>query len=266
VLLQAADGTLYGATSGGGSAGYGTIFAIGTDGSGFTTLVNFDSTDNGAYPNTLILGSDGNFYGTTSNGGANDSGTVFEMTPDGTLTTLFTFSGDANGSYPVNLMQGVDGNLYGVTAGGGANGSGTLFQLTPDGTLNTLMSFESGGFVFLPLVNTLGASVGPTAGGGHGTVAGKGVKHKPVVTCTVIGGGKRMAFSNSLLLHGLATGSGGVKEVQYSINGGSFKPATGTKRWAVPVSLKKGKNTIVVRVTNSQGQQTTQTITVNRRR
>jgi len=271
VLLQGPDGNLYGATSGDGPGGYGTIFELGTDGSGFTTLVSFDSTDNGAYPNTLILGSDGNFYGTTSNGGPTDSGTVFEMTPDGTLTTLFTFSGDANGSYPVNLMQGVDGNLYGVTAGGGANGSGTLFQLTPDGTLNTLMSFESGGsFGFLPLVNTIGAAVGPKAGGAAGgkgpSAHGAKGSHKPVVTCLVIGGGKKLAFRSSLLLHGLATGTGGVKKVEYSINGGSFKPATGTKRWTVPVSLKKGKNTVVVRVTNSQGQQTTQTITVNRRR
>ena len=270
VLLQGPDGNLYGATSGDGPGGYGTIFELGTDGSGFTTLVSFDSTDNGAYPNTLILGSDGNFYGTTSNGGPTDSGTVFEMTPDGTLTTLFTFSGDANGSYPVNLMQGVDGNLYGVTAGGGANGSGTIFQLTPDGTLNTLMSFESGGsFGLLPLVNTIGAAVGPKAGGNGGKgsgVHGAKTPHKPVVTCTVIGGSKKLAFRSSLLLHGVATGTGGVKNVEYSINGGSFKPATGTKRWTVPVSLKKGKNTITVRVTNSQGQQTTQTITVNRRR
>jgi uncharacterized repeat protein (TIGR03803 family) len=281
VLLQTLDGELYGAASGGGTDGYGTIFALAPDGSGFTTLVNFDSTDNGAYPNTLILASDGNFYGTTSNGGASDSGTVFQMTPAGTMTTLFTFSGDENGAYPVNLVQGDDGNLYGVTAGGGANGSGTMFQVTPDGTLYTLMSFDTGGsYGVLPLVNTLGAvSAGPTAGGGgggdgKGTGTGnkdmgprgeKAPPHQPVATCTVIGASKRLAFRPNLILHGLATGSGGVKSVEYSVNGGTFEPATGTKHWTVPVSLEMGTNVIVIRVTNSQGEQTTQTVTVNRR-
>jgi uncharacterized repeat protein (TIGR03803 family) len=296
VLLQTPDGNLYGATSGGGADGYGTIFEVAPDGSAFTTLVNFDSTDNGSYPNTLILASDGNFYGTTSNGGPSDSGTVFEMTPDGTLTTLFTFSGDGNGAYPVSLVQGDDGNFYGTTTGGGANGSGTLFQLMPDGTLNTLVSFDTGGsYGVLPLINILGAVNGPGpvavggggggfggggfgGGGGGGNTtgtptgkgsgfrSGKGVVHVPVVTLNVIGPSKRLAFRPNLMLHGLATGAGGVKSVEFSVNGGTFQTATGTKHWVANVSLAKGKNTIVVRVTNSKGQQTTQTITVNRRK
>jgi uncharacterized repeat protein (TIGR03803 family) len=277
VLIQGTDGNLYGATSNGGANGFGTIFELAPDGSGFTTLTEFDSTNNGAYPNNLILASDGNFYGTTTAGGTSDSGTVFKLTPDGTLTTLFTFSGDVNGAYPISLVEGSDGNLYGVTAGGGANGSGTLFQVAPDGTLSTLAATSgSGNFYAVPLVNTLGAAGSLPGGavGGNGTTLGQGTgktpkapPHRPAVTCTVIGAKARLAFSAKIIVHGVASGTSSIKKVEYAVNGGVFQPATGAKRWTfAATALKKGKNTIVIRVTNSQGQQTTQTITVNRRR
>jgi uncharacterized repeat protein (TIGR03803 family) len=102
-----------------------------------TTLVSFDSI-NGAQPESgLIQASDGNFYGTTYVGGmyqewngfAYGYGTVFKMTPSGTLTTLVSFD-SANGAGPIaELIQGSDGNLYGTTAGGGAYGYGTIFRI-----------------------------------------------------------------------------------------------------------------------------------------
>lgn len=106
------------------------------------TLANFNG-DNGAVPQAaLLLGTDGNFYGTTAFGGANNGGTVFKITAGGTLTTLYGFSGGADGGQPsAGLMQASDGNLYGTAANGGANGFGTIFKITPGGTLTTLYSF-----------------------------------------------------------------------------------------------------------------------------
>jgi uncharacterized repeat protein (TIGR03803 family) len=116
----------------------------------FTTLANFDLT-NGFGPNAgLVQGTDGNFYGTTGNGGSNcppfGCGTVFKLTPLGTLTTLHSFDG-TDGSYATGLVQSADRNFFGTTANGGANanctnGCGTVFKLTPSGALTTLHSFD----------------------------------------------------------------------------------------------------------------------------
>jgi uncharacterized repeat protein (TIGR03803 family) len=97
-----------------------------------TRLASFGGT-NGAYPQAaLLLASDGNFYGTTKNGGAytNQSGygTVFKLTTNGTLTTLASFNG-TNGAHPLGLVQTLDGSFYGTTADGGTNGYGTVFRL-----------------------------------------------------------------------------------------------------------------------------------------
>jgi uncharacterized repeat protein (TIGR03803 family) len=114
-------------------------------------LHRFDGTDGSQSYAALVQGTDGNFYGTTGNGGTNKQGTVFKITPSGTLETLHSFDG-ADGSYPyAALVQGTDGNLYGTTHEGGANdinylcplGCGTIFKITPSGTLTTLYSFCS---------------------------------------------------------------------------------------------------------------------------
>ncbi len=151
-LVQGNDGNFYGTTQYGGLTNdpynsYGTIFKITPSGT-LTTLVLFNST-NGANPNGgLVQGGDGNFYGTTQNGGGVDppqipGGTVFKMTPSGTLTTLISFA-YTNGENPnCGLVQGNDGNFYGTTQNGGTNGWGTVFKMTPTGALTTLASFKS---------------------------------------------------------------------------------------------------------------------------
>jgi uncharacterized repeat protein (TIGR03803 family) len=109
----------------------------------FTTLVSFDGT-NGALPTygTLVQGSDGNFYGTTSAGGSEFFGTVFVITPQGHCTNLHTFHGHDGGVPEAGLIVAPDGTFYGTTHSGGANGDGTIFQITPHGTLTTLHSFS----------------------------------------------------------------------------------------------------------------------------
>src|SRR5258706_12213817 len=86
-----------------------------------TKVVSFNGT-NGSSPEAgLLEGSDGNFYGTTSAGGASNKGTVFKVTPAGELTTLVSFNG-SNGSNPqAGLVEGSDGNFYGTTKSGGAS-------------------------------------------------------------------------------------------------------------------------------------------------
>jgi uncharacterized repeat protein (TIGR03803 family) len=113
----------------------------------FATLHSFDGTDGALPPAGLIQATDGNFYGTTGIAGANSDGTVFKITPSGTLTTLYNFcsqSGCADGQNPsAGLIQATDGNFYGTTSGGGVNLQGTIFRITASGALTTLYSFCS---------------------------------------------------------------------------------------------------------------------------
>ncbi len=145
VVIQATDGNFYGTTAEGGlgvcisfgiNDGCGTIFKV-TPGGTLTTLYNFGlvATD-GSHPSALIQATDGNFYGTTSFGGPMNAGTIFMMTPSGTLTTLYSFGEDSLGSDPTGLIQASDGNFYGTTA----NGS-TVFKFTPMGQLIVLHAF-----------------------------------------------------------------------------------------------------------------------------
>jgi uncharacterized repeat protein (TIGR03803 family) len=110
----------------------------------FTTLASF-AYPNGARPEfmSLVQGRDGNFYGTTALGGANGPyGTIFGITPKGTMTTLHNFDGTDGQDATAGLVLATDGNLYGTTAQGGAVGyAGTIFKITLDGTLTTLHSF-----------------------------------------------------------------------------------------------------------------------------
>ena len=113
-----------------------------------TPLANFNGTANGAVPwggYPIVIDSTGNGYGTTLEGGTYDQGTVFQVTPGGTLTTIYTFCSQINcmdGAEPyAGLVQGSSGNFYGTTAYGGANGQGTVFTVTKAGLLTTLYSF-----------------------------------------------------------------------------------------------------------------------------
>jgi uncharacterized repeat protein (TIGR03803 family) len=175
-LAQAANGDFYGTTWAGGTQDDGTVFKITSSGT-LTVLYTFcsqvrciDGTD--PYGG-LVEGTDGNFYGTTYNGGANGEGTVFKMTPTGTLTTLHSFD-DSDGANPyAGLVQATDGDLYGTTYYGGANGDGTVFKMTPSGSLTTLYDFCSlsgctdGSRPSAPLVQaTNGEFYGTTIAGG----------------------------------------------------------------------------------------------------
>lgn len=91
---------------------------------------------------SIVQGTDGNFYGTTTDGGAHGDGAVFKITPAGTESRLWSFAGGSDGVVPFSgLTTGSDGNFYGMTANGGTYGHGIIYKLTPSGTETVLYSF-----------------------------------------------------------------------------------------------------------------------------
>jgi uncharacterized repeat protein (TIGR03803 family) len=149
-LVQGTDGNFYGTAASGGTSGSGTVFKITKSGM-LTTLYSFCSqvgcTDGASPYAWLIQGTDGNFYGTAASGGMSSGGTVFKITPGGTLTTLYNFCSKVDctdGASPyAGLIQATDGNFYGTTFKGGGPGYGTVFKITKSGKLTTLYSFCS---------------------------------------------------------------------------------------------------------------------------
>jgi uncharacterized repeat protein (TIGR03803 family) len=109
----------------------------------FNLLATFDGS-NGAQPGSLVQGLDGNLYGTTGVGGTYQWGTVFQVTPAGSLTTLWSFckvKDCPDGQNPGGLMLGEDGNFYGGTAYGGTHSGGTIFRITTAGVRSTVYNF-----------------------------------------------------------------------------------------------------------------------------
>jgi len=173
-LIQGTDGNLYGTTFGGGAYASGTIFQV-TPAGTITDIYSFtycsDPSCDGANPaGGLVLGADGNFYGVTENGGFNYAGTVFQLTPTGTLNTIYNFCAQwpcPDGYAPfATLIQATDGNFYGTTQYGGTGPScyyglacGTVFEITSTGTLTTLYNF-SGSDGSLPYGSLIQASDG----------------------------------------------------------------------------------------------------------
>src|SRR5215831_11555732 len=125
----------------------------------FTSLASFNVSDGKTPEPPLVQGLDGNLYGLTRFGGKfkgpdcdTGCGTIFKITPEGTLTTIYAFCSQTNcadGFAPNALALATDGNFYGTTFGGGNNntacnsgtGCGTVFKLAPNGTLTTIYSF-----------------------------------------------------------------------------------------------------------------------------
>jgi uncharacterized repeat protein (TIGR03803 family) len=144
-LVLATDGSLYGTTLLGGTNGdNGTVYKI-TPAGQLVTIYSFcgqPGCADGDQPWAgLVQGMDGNFYGTTLLGGANGYGTIFKITPSGSLTTLYSF--DLVGGYSPQsaLIQATDGSLYGTNELGGAFNGGNIFKITPQGKLTTIYSF-----------------------------------------------------------------------------------------------------------------------------
>lgn len=161
-VIQASDGNFYGTTSLGGTDDRGTVFKV-TPAGLETVLYSFvgGSSDGSGPEARLIQASDGNFYGTTWNGGVNAVGTVFKVTPAGAETVLYSFTGVADGGNPAAaLIQGDNGNFYGIAPAccsppfGNSSSSGQsamygtgglVFTITSTGAFGILYSFDING-------------------------------------------------------------------------------------------------------------------------
>ena len=131
--------TLYGTTLGGGSTGNGVVFAVNTNGSGFTNLHSFTGGKGGATPHAGLVLSGNTLYGTTSAGGTSDYGTLFAINTDGSgFTTLYSFTGGDDGANPQADLILSGNTLYGMASAGGSSGNGTLFSFTLSGLRLTI--------------------------------------------------------------------------------------------------------------------------------
>jgi len=153
--------TLYGTASFGGPGEGGTVFAVNTDGSGFTNLHSFALPDDGYRPSSGLVLSSNTLYGTTEYGGAGGlrNGTVFAVSTDGAgFLILHSFAG-SEGAYPGSLVLSGK-TLYGST-GGDTSGNGTVFAMNTDGSgFRVLHSFTATAISY-PYTNSDGARVCP---------------------------------------------------------------------------------------------------------
>jgi uncharacterized repeat protein (TIGR03803 family) len=199
-LVQATDGSLYGTTLLGGScpaapqAGCGTIYKITATGT-FTLSYNFCTNGNPCYDGQspadgLVLGSDGNLYGTTAfGGGVANAGTIFSITRNGTLTTLHAVNSPVlEGKYPfTTLVQATNGKFYGTMEEGGAKGKGIIFSL--DAGLSPFVSIQPSLGKVGTIVSILGNGLtGTTAVSFNGVTAAFKVVSDDLISTTVPAG------------------------------------------------------------------------------
>ena len=163
-VLISSGNTLYGTARSGGSSGYGTVFALSNDGTGFTNLHNFTGGSDGANPWAGLVLSGNILYGTAEAGGTSGNGTVFALKTDGTgFTNLHSFSALNNstnddGAHPYADLVLSGNALYGTASGGGNWSNGTVFALNTDGTgFTNLHSFAAGVGSFPNITNSDGA-------------------------------------------------------------------------------------------------------------
>jgi uncharacterized repeat protein (TIGR03803 family) len=135
-------GDLFGVTSWGGLSNSGVVYRIDSNGV-FATLYSFTGGRDGANPQTALTSDgSGSFYGTTSQGGVSNQGTIFRITADGDFESLYSFTGRSDGGNPASeLLYTASGLLYGTTPSGGVGGFGTVFEIDANGVLTTLYSF-----------------------------------------------------------------------------------------------------------------------------
>jgi uncharacterized repeat protein (TIGR03803 family) len=142
----------------------------------FSVLYSFTGTPDGAMPYAALIKVGGTFYGTTGEGGTNNDGSMFSITPGGVETILYSFKGGADGEGPASSLVYLSGALYGTTNAGG-KGCGTVFKVTPAGAETVLHAFCStqndGAGPVSGLINVGGTLYGTTESGGtahRGTV------------------------------------------------------------------------------------------------
>ena len=212
--------TLYGTTQFGGTSGDGTVFAMNTNGMGFTNLYNFALKGfGGINPLAGLVLSGNTLYGTANSGGSNSVGTVFAISTNGTrFATLHTFtklgpgSTNSDGAQPAAGLVLLGNTLYGTAAAGGTNRSGTVFAVNIDGKGFTVLHNFTGGSdggspeAGLILSGDTYTFYGTTDGGGssgYGTVFAVTLTPRPapVINGLILSG-------NNLVINAVGQGAG----------------------------------------------------------
>jgi uncharacterized repeat protein (TIGR03803 family) len=187
-LRRDAAGNLYGTTAFGGgtncnnSLGCGTAFKLNSMGKE-TVLYKFTGQPDGNIPASLLVrDGEGNLYGATGSGGANDLGSIFKVAKTGEETVLYNFTGGSDGCFPEGgVIRDAAGNLYGVAFQGGVgfcnSGYGVVYKLDTAGTLTVLHSFGGGDGAYpasVLLFDKAGILYGTTQEGGNSECGGTG--------------------------------------------------------------------------------------------
>ncbi len=177
--LLLSNGTLYGNTLDGGKNNFGSVYKVSTSGKE-SVLHNFTGPPNdGRYPMAVLAVMNGEFYGTTGNGGTNDYGTIFKVSASGAEHVLYSFKNAPDGQNPEGGLVALNGAFYSATQFGGAYGFGTVFKVSASGVEKVIYSFNAnqsppdGGNPVGDLAVVNGTLYGTTLNGGssnHGTV------------------------------------------------------------------------------------------------
>ncbi len=242
-LIEGVNGLLYGTAKYGGTDNDGTVFVATPPTGVATTLAEITGGLAGIYPQSdLIQANDGNFYGTAAQGGTNNLGTFFQVTPAGVLTTLYSFTGGTDGSRPLRgVVQGADGAFYGVSNQGGTYGGGAIFRIAVTGTTATVTSLYN----FVPLVadgsNPLGNLTLASDGNFYGTAAAGGANGDGIIYRVTPTGGYTLLYNfadgtdggspvggltqgNDGYLYGTTAGQNGSDGTIFRINAGLASP------------------------------------------
>lgn len=264
---QGTDGNFYGTAQYGGKSNFGVVYKI-TPGGKITVLHNFAGyPSDGTRPiGILVQGPDGNFYGTTYQGGTYNEGTVFKITPAGVETVIhsFTFGQSTStnlydGQLPeAGLTVGTDGNFYGTTLNGGMTNYGTIFKITPAGKESVLHNFcyktcDSFGATTPLVLHTNGELYGNTNGNSLGGAVfySLNVGFKPLVD--LVNWTSKVGSTVEILGQGF-TGTTGV-----SFNGtaAKFTNVTDTYMTAVvPAGATTGTVTVTTFTSTMKGNRT----------
>jgi uncharacterized repeat protein (TIGR03803 family) len=259
--VQGSDGNFWGMGNTGGHntgcGGCGGVFKMTSTGKE-TLIYSFNGSTDGQAPyDSLIQGSDGNYYGTTLGAGGSLMGTVFKVTPKGVETVLYNFSSQTDGAFPrLPLTQGPDGLLYGMAtdcAGGGCAQAG-LFTITTKGVYDNIYLYPIGGSNSLqpssPLVlATNGTFYGTTEQGGAkdvGSLYSVSTKYGPFISLLNVIGGKE-GTQVGILGQGFSSSSvvkfGGTVAPTKTLTGSAFILAT------VPAGALTGSVTVTTGTT-----------------
>ena len=243
-LTEGFDGLLYGVAEYGGTDNYGTIFRATPPTGPATTFATVTGGLAGFYPQSdLIQATDGNFYGTTEQGGTDNVGTFFQVTPAGVYTVLYSFTGGTDGSRPLRgVVQGTDGYFYGVCNEGGTYAGGAIYRIVVSGTTAALTSLYN----FVPLVddgsNPLGNLTQASDGNFYGTAAAGGENGDGIIYRITPSGAYTLLYSfaggtdglapvagltqgTDGRLYGTTAGENGSDGTIFAINAGLAAPA-----------------------------------------